>query len=160
MPTDNAPGDLLIDEIAFHTVPDPWPPRQVVRHARVIIPASALAELVSAAGTTAGIPLHGSLQQDRIRIQVAVSIVKLAVTFRASVDDGILVFTPADGVPGWLVGRAAPVLRDMPGIEISGSGTVSVDIRPMLPSGISVPGGILSVATSPDRVKLVIGAPR
>ena len=159
VPTDSAANDLHIDQISIHALTDTWPLRQVVHHARVTIPASALAALVSAAGTTAGIPVHGSLQRDRLRIQVAVSIVKLAVAFRASVDDGILVLTPADGVPGWLIGRAAPILRDMPGVEVSGSGTVTVDIRPMLPPGVLVPGGVRSLAISPDRIELVIGAP-
>lgn len=153
----NSASDLHIDQIQVDTLAERWPPRHIVRRARIIVPAAAVVELVAVAGTMAGVPVHGTLQPGQIRVQVAVSIVKLAVAFRASAAGGRLVLDPVSGVPGWLIGRAAPLLRDMPGTDVAANGAITVDIGQMLPAGITVPGGVRSVAITPDVVEIIIG---
>jgi len=128
----------------------------VVRHATVIIPAMAYQRLVTTGASRAGVSATGSLGLGTISVAVSVSLLRLTVTFEPIVSGGLLILQPRSGVPGWLIGRAAPIVGRMAGLSMSSDGRVTVDPAAFVPSGVRLSTGFTSFAVTPDGIALTV----
>ncbi len=149
------------DDVAIRNVAvtlDPSPPGTVVvSHVDVVVPIAAFRRLVTTAASRAGVNATGSLGHDQIGVAVSVSLLRLTVTFSPSISDGLLVLQPRGGVPGWLIGRAAPLIGRTAGLSMSGDSRVTVDPDAFLPPQVRLRTGFRAFQVLPDRIEMTLG---
>lgn len=148
--------DIAIRDLAIAF--DPSHPLPVlVSQMGVVVPLPAFQRLVATAAGRAGINATGSLGNDQIGVAVSVSLLRLTVTFSPSISNGQLVLQPRSGVPGWLIGRAAPLIGRTAGLSMSSDGRVTVDPVSFLPPSVRLRSGFTSFQASRDRIELSLG---
>ncbi len=129
----------------------------VVRHATAIVPAAAYQRLVTTAASRAGVNAAGSLGHGTLSVALSISLLRLTVTFEPMVRDGLLILQPRSGLPGWLIGRAAPLVGRTAGLSMSSDGRVTVDLAAFVPSGARLSTGFRSFTVTPDQITLTVG---
>jgi len=151
-----SPDDIQVRDVSVAL--DPADRRAiVVRHATAIVPAMAYQRLVTTGASQAGVNATGSLGHGTISVAVSVSLLRLTVSFEPMVRNGLLILQPRSGVPGWLIGRAAPMVGRTAGLSMSGDGRVTVDLAALVPGGVRLLTGFTSFAVTPDQIVLTVG---
>ena len=148
--------DVAIRNVAV-TLDPSRPGTLVVDHVDVTVPIDAFRKLVASAAGRAGVNASGSLSHDQIGVTVSVSLLRLTVTFSPSISNGRLVLQPRSGVPGWLIGRAAPLIGRTEGLSMSSDGRITVDPAAFLPESLRLRTGFQAVQVSPDRIEMTLG---
>ncbi len=155
----DAPGindNISIRDLVISVDPS-HPATILLSHLGVMVPVDAFQRLVSAAAGRAGVNATGSLARDRIGVTVSVSLLRFTVTFSPTISNGRLVLTPKSGVPGWLIGRAAPLIGRTAGLSMTPDGRVSVDPAAFLPEPVRLRSGFTSFNVSMERIELSLG---
>lgn len=155
-PVSGSRDDVAIRNLAVSLDPS-RPGTFVVTNVGVIIPTAAFRQLVGSAASRAGVTATGSLAHGQIGVSVSVSLLRLTVTFSPTISNGLLVLQPRSGVPGWLIGRAAPLIGRTEGLAMSSDGRITVDPTAFLPDSIRVRTGFRSFEVMPDRIELSLG---
>lgn len=149
-------ADVAIRDLAITF--DPSNPSPVlVTHLSIVVPLPAFQQLVATAAARAGVNATASLGNDQIGVAVSVSLLRLTVTFSPSISNGQLVLQPRSGVPGWLIGRAAPLVGRTAGLSMSSDGRVTVNPVAFLPPSVGLRSGFTSFQASPNRIELSLG---
>ena len=152
----DSPNDIQIRDVSI-AIDAPDLRAIVVRHATAIVPATAYQRLVTTGASRAGVNARGSLGHGTLSVAVSVSLLRLTVTFEPMVRDGLLTLHPRSGIPGWLIGRAAPMVGRTAGVSMSSDGRVTVNLAAFVPSGVRLSNGLTSFIVTPEQIALTVG---
>lgn len=148
---------IVIHDVDVEFVPEARGQSVRIDHAGIIVPGPAFRRLVASAAGRAGVTASGSLADDLISVAVSVSLLRLTATFSATVADGLLVLEPRGGLPGWLLGRAAPLIGRTSGLTMGSTGRITVDPSALVPPGVSLRNGFTAVHVDRNQIRLTIG---
>ena len=152
----SSPGDDVVIRNVAVTLDSSHPATVIVAKVDVTVPVAAFRRLVQAAANRAGVNATGSLDLDQIGVAVSVSLLRLTVSFSPSVSNGQLVLQPRGGVPGWLIGRAAPLIGRTEGLTMSTDGRINVDPTAFLPTQVRLGSGFRAFQVFPDRIEMTL----
>ena len=157
-PSQQSTGDqIIIRDLNVAVLPSATRPSVQIDHLLVIVPELALRSLVASAASRAGVNATGTLSGDLISVAVSVSLLRLTATFSPSVADGRLILEPRGGLPGWLLGRAAPVVSRTAGLTMSPNGRITVDPTALAPPGVRFRRGFTGVQIDRSQLRFTFG---